>query len=133
MAKTILIIDDEEGIRDAFQFALEELDYKVETAKNGEEGVRKAVTYAPDLVFLDLNMPGMDGVETMRHLKEHSADQRIYIVTGFYEQYMTRLEDAAADGLEFEVARKPLGREQIQMVARAMLEGPQLQATGEGN
>jgi len=56
----VLVIDDEESVRDAFADALEDLPYVVEAVSDGEEALKKAKSSPADLVFLDLKMPGMD-------------------------------------------------------------------------
>ena len=85
MTHRILVIDDETGIRDAFELALAgDPQLAVETAASGAEGIAKAAAARPDLVFLDLNMPEMNGVETMRRLLGADPTLRIYIVTAFH-------------------------------------------------
>jgi len=124
MTQRVLVIDDEEGIRDAFELALDNLGYTVETAGSGEEGLRKALARRPDLVFLDMKMPGMDGVETLRRLQGYYPDLPVYIVTAFYEDYMQPLKDVVDQGLEFQVAKKPLEHAEIRAVVQAILDGP---------
>ncbi|MEK7850924.1 MAG: response regulator, partial [Deltaproteobacteria bacterium] len=68
MAKTILIIDDEESIRTSLKGALEDEGFDVITAANGEDGIRKASDELPDLILLDIWMPGIDGIETLNRL-----------------------------------------------------------------
>ena len=130
MSRKILVIDDEEGIRDAFSMALEDLGYEVHTAANGEEGSRLAREVVPALVFLDLKMPGISGVETLRRLLREQPELEVWIVTGFFPEFMHELRQAAADGLCFELARKPMERDQIQLVARRVLEGWRGEAGG---
>jgi two-component system alkaline phosphatase synthesis response regulator PhoP len=64
MAKrTILLVDDDPDIREFVSFNLDKEGFKVETAKNGAEGVELCKKHKPDLVLLDVMMPGMDGIE----------------------------------------------------------------------
>jgi len=64
MAKrTILLVDDDPDIREFISFNLDKEGFKVETAKNGVEGVELCKKHKPDLVLLDVMMPGMDGIE----------------------------------------------------------------------
>jgi CheY-like chemotaxis protein len=122
MTARILVIDDEEGVRDAFLLALEgETALEVITAVNGAIGVALAREQRPDLVFLDLNMPGMTGVEVMRLLLAEDASIPIYIVTAFHQDFMQELKAARAEGLRFELARKPLGADQIRQIVRIIL------------
>ena len=69
-AKTILCIDDEEGMRKALDRLLRSISYRVITAPSGEEGLHKAREEHPDLIFLDVRMPGMDGFATLTRLRE---------------------------------------------------------------
>jgi CheY-like chemotaxis protein len=124
MAYRILIIDDEESIRDAFVLALSRLpDYDVVPAASGAEGIELVRAQRPDLIFLDLHMPGMTGVEVMRTVLAEDPSLRIYIVTAFHPEFMEELRAARDDQLHFELARKPLGAEQIRTIAKAILDG----------
>ncbi|MCB1876893.1 MAG: response regulator [Chromatiales bacterium] len=122
MSKKILIIDDDASVRDAFELALGDEGYRLETADSGQAGLESAMAEIPDLVFLDLKMPGMDGVETLRRLKAEAADLNVYIVTAFAREFMEPLQKARDDGLSFQLAAKPLMGEQIRMIARVVLE-----------
>ncbi len=123
MAKRILVIDDEAAVREVFSKALTFSGYTVETAANGEEGLQRAQASPPDLVFLDLRMPGMNGVEVLRHLHADSPALPIYIVTAFHKDFMEPLRQAAGEGLRFQVADKPLTVDQITAIADGVLKG----------
>ncbi len=69
MERTILIIEDEKLIIVSTQMVLEAVGYRVESAMNGEEGIQKAKDLNPDLILLDIMMPGIDGWETLTRLK----------------------------------------------------------------
>lgn len=122
--KKILVIDDDESVRDAFELALEDSDYEVDTAEDGEQGLARATEYRPDLVFLDLRMPGIDGVETLRRLHSLHEGIRVYIVTAFHKEFTEPLNAVAAAGIEFEVVNKPISSQQIQQLASAVLGSP---------
>ena len=119
--KVILVIDDDEAVREGYTLALEDLPYDIQVAADGEEGLAMAAASRPDLVFLDLKMPGMDGVETLHRLGELHDDLSVYIVTAFANEYMDRLREARDEGLKFQVAAKPLNGEQIQVIAQVNL------------
>ena len=70
MEKKVLIIEDEADIRDAIAEAIEEINYEVKTAENGEAGLAIALEWHPDLILLDLVMPVMDGHETLKRLRQ---------------------------------------------------------------
>ncbi len=117
----VLVIDDEESVRDAFTDALEDMPYVVETASSGEEALEKAKSSPADLVFLDLKMPGMDGVEVLHSIRELDEAVPIYIVTAFHSEFLDRLQAAEEEGLAFQLLHKPIGQEAIRKVAAAVL------------
>ncbi len=67
----ILIVDDEEDILELLKYNLEQEDYDVEIAINGMEGIRKAKSFMPHLIILDIMMPGMDGIEVCQTLRKN--------------------------------------------------------------
>lgn len=67
--KKILIVDDEPDILEILSYNLRKEGFSVETANNGEEGLKKATELVPDLIILDIMMPQMDGVEVCRNLR----------------------------------------------------------------
>jgi len=83
---TVLVVDDEEAVRQVASDILGYLGYSVETSPSGQEAVNRLLQGArPDLVLLDLIMPGMDGVETFRKLREIQPDRPVLITTGYAE------------------------------------------------
>jgi CheY-like chemotaxis protein len=94
-------------------------------AEDGERGVALAATLPFDLVFLDLRMPGIDGVETLRRLRAVQPAPPVYIVTAYRRDYFDALVTARGDGLAFELLRKPLERAQIIAITQAALAHPE--------
>ena len=78
----ILICDDEEGIRESFKLILEDF-YELKFAHNGLEGIEKSKALSPDLMFLDIKMPKLHGMETLRKIKKASPKLPVVIVTGY--------------------------------------------------
>ncbi|MEZ4386660.1 MAG: response regulator [Candidatus Krumholzibacteriia bacterium] len=78
--QTILVCDDEANIRHIMDFSLEAEGFEVIEAADGDEALRLAVTAAPDLVLLDIMMPGNDGLTVCRHLKENPATRHIPVL-----------------------------------------------------
>jgi CheY-like chemotaxis protein len=115
----ILVIDDDSAVRGAFKLVLEEDGFAVSEAENGLQGIEMAKAERPDLILLDLKMPGIDGVETLRRLKALDATLHVYIVTAFANEYMEQLKVAHAEGLQFQLASKPLSSSQIRHIARS--------------
>jgi DNA-binding response OmpR family regulator len=70
MAKRVLIVDDDELLRRSLAFNLEQAGYKVNTAANAEDGLDVLKLAPPDLVLLDISLPGMDGLDALRLFKE---------------------------------------------------------------
>lgn len=118
---TVLIIDDDEAIRVAFRVALADLPYRVIEADDGAEGAEIAVQEDVDLVYLDLRMPKLDGVATLRRIRAAKPDLPVYIVTAFDREYFDELMDVRNDGLRFELLRKPLSRRQLIELTKALL------------
>ncbi len=122
MSIKILVIDDEETIRKSFTLALEDTDYQVETAESGEKGIEKARETKFALIFLDLRMPGLDGVETLRELWEMGQTVPIYITTAFYDDFYDRLQSAADDAISFYLLKKPVDGDEIRSIAKVLSE-----------
>lgn len=87
--KTILIIDDDEDIREIISYNLTKDGYTVLKAKNGEEGIKKAKKNIPHLILLDVMMPEMDGMEVCEILRadETTKDIKICFLTARSEDY----------------------------------------------
>ena len=84
----LLVIDDDENVTNMLRRALSFEGYAVTTARDGEQGLKKMLEFAPDLVVLDLMMPGIDGVEVCRRLRAGDPQLAILMLTA---------KDAAAD------------------------------------
>ena len=80
MPKTIVIADDEPHVLRSLEFILKKQGYIVVTAVNGEEALERVKESNPDLVFLDIQMPKMDGNSVLRHLRDDPNYQDLYIV-----------------------------------------------------
>ena len=81
MKARILVIDDEAEVRDTVRMILRYDDYEVIEASSGPEGMALAEREAPDLVFLDIKMPGMDGLEVLQRLRAANEDLPVVIVS----------------------------------------------------
>jgi DNA-binding response OmpR family regulator len=84
--KRILLVDDEEGIQLLYREEFEDEGYEVISAYNGDEAMAKFKESPPDLVILDINMPGMSGIEVLRRMKEINPDLPV-ILSSAYQEY----------------------------------------------
>ena len=94
--KKILLVDDEEGIQMLYREELQDSGYEVVSAYTGEEGLEKLKSESPDLVILDIQMPGMNGIETLRQMKMDNPDLPIILSTA-YTEYKQDLGAWASD------------------------------------
>lgn len=85
----ILLVDDEQDILDFLSYNLEKEGFQVATATNGKDAINKATKQKPDLIVLDVMMPGMDGIETCREIRniESLKDVLIAFLTARNEDY----------------------------------------------
>ncbi|MBI5740112.1 MAG: sigma-54-dependent Fis family transcriptional regulator [Nitrospirae bacterium] len=117
----ILVVDDEAGILHSFKKLLGRYDYDVITASSGEEAAERAAKETPDLVIMDINMPGMDGLETLRKLKSLHPGLTAIIMTAFStsQKAITAMKFGAYDYIT-----KPVDNAQlISLVEKALAVG----------
>lgn len=101
----VLVIEDETPIRRFLRASLAEEGYRVEEAASGEEGIKKAAAHPPDFVILDLGLPGLDGQEVLRRLREWLTAPIIILSARDQEQQKVEALDAGAD----DYVTKPFG------------------------
>ena len=94
--KKILVVDDEENIRFLYKEELEDEGFAVELAKSGEEALEKFPLFRPDLVTLDIKMPGIGGIETLKQIREIDRGLPI-ILCSAYGEYKQDLTTWASD------------------------------------
>ena len=81
----ILLIDDDAGIRKVMSITLEDAGYEVCTAPDGETGVAMCRAESPQIVITDIRMPGIDGIEVLRRIKDMDSDREVIVATAFSE------------------------------------------------
>lgn len=115
----ILIVDDETPARDRLRQLLEEFPQHsvVGDAANGHEALQFAATLAPDVILLDIRMPGMDGVETAHHLNAFENPPAVVFTTA-YNQYAIEAFEANAIGYVMKPVRKERLEQALQQAAR---------------
>lgn len=113
LAKTsILLIEDEENIRSFISTALKNTNYKITTAKGGNDGLHLSASLCPDLILLDLGLPDLDGMEVIRKLRSWSSIPVIVISARTNEHEKARALDLGAD----DYITKPFGT--VELLAR---------------
>ena len=130
MSATILIVDDEYAVARGIQYALEQEGYQVSVAGSGEEALSMASELAPDLVVLDVRMPGIDGFETLRRLRADGSKAPVLMLTARDEEMdkVIGLEMGADDYMT-----KPYGLRELLSRIKALLRrayGDLADATG---
>jgi CheY-like chemotaxis protein len=103
--RSILLVDDDAGIRESMQAILTLQGYQVDLASSGYEALELCAGRDYDLVLLDILMPGMDGIETLRRIMEQRPDARVIMITGMEGGAET--QRAMEEGAEA-LFRKPL-------------------------
>jgi two-component system KDP operon response regulator KdpE len=113
----ILIVDDEPQIRRMLRTTLTGNGYQVDDARSGEEGLEKFRQYMPDLVIMDLNMPGMGGLEACREMRLDSDVPIVILTVRNAESEKVEALDAGAD----DFVCKPFGMQELLARIRAAL------------
>ena len=113
----ILVVDDEPQIRRMMRATLTGSGHQVDEARTGEEALEKFREFLPDLVLLDLNMPGMGGLETCRALRSGSDVPIIILTVRNAEKEKVEALDAGAD----DYVSKPFGMQELLARIRAAL------------
>ncbi|MBD0316157.1 MAG: sigma-54-dependent Fis family transcriptional regulator [Nitrospiraceae bacterium] len=110
MSASILVVDDEDAIRTSLRSILEDEGYEVAVASNGKEALRIYATDPPDLMMLDIWMPEMDGLETLRRVKEYVPTAPVMMMSGHgsIETAVKAIKLGAYDYIE-----KPLSLENV--------------------
>jgi DNA-binding NtrC family response regulator len=121
----ILIIDDEQGIRDIFSLLLREKGYQVETASTAGDGAAAVRTFGPDLILLDMNLPDGSGLDVLNALKPIPAGLRIIILTAFGT--IRNAVEATKLGA-YAYLEKPVDNEELLLVIGRALEIRSLEA-----
>lgn len=99
MEKQILLVDDEEDIREVLGVYLKSNGYEVHSAENGEEALNLFSMHKPPIVLSDIKMPGIDGIELLKKIKNESPDTEFIMITGHGDMSLaiSSFQDQAAD------------------------------------
>ncbi len=114
----ILVIDDDASLRRVVEYNLQEAGYQVLSAAGGDEGLRLFAEEAPVLVITDMKMPGMDGMQVLKAVKERSRETLVIMITAF------GAVDVAVEAMKagaYDYITKPFNRDELRLtVAKAL-------------
>jgi DNA-binding response OmpR family regulator len=117
--RSVLIVDDEKNIRLTLTLALEKLNLPVDTAADGEEALKKLSAKPYALMLLDLRLPGLDGMEVLRRVREMRPEVKVVIITawGSVEVAVEAMKLGAVDFLQ-----KPFDAQDVRELVSALLD-----------
>jgi len=130
MAQKILVVDDDPAMVRLFEQVLSKAGYEVVTGSNGQDALKLLFSQRPDLVLLDVVMPGMDGWQTCSRIRDVSATVPIIMLTG---QHQT--EDDVVRGLDYgadDYLLKPVGNRELLARVQALLRRAELPSSRDG-
>jgi DNA-binding NtrC family response regulator len=119
MGRKVLAIDDDISFRRVLEYNLQEEGYEALTAATGEEGLRIFDEQRPELVITDMKMPGMDGLQVLKGIKERSPQTLVIIITAF------GAVDTAVEAMKlgaYDYITKPFNRDELKLVVRKVLQ-----------
>ena len=124
MSRRILVVDDEQGIRAALGQLLEFEGYEVHTAGNAADGIAEYERWRPNLVFMDVKMAGMDGLEGLRRIKQIDPSASVVMISG-HATIQTAVEATQLGA--YDILEKPLDTDRILVLLRNALSHLDLQ------
>jgi DNA-binding response OmpR family regulator len=125
----ILVVDDDPELRKLVEAILKSLEFTVYLASSGEDGLKQAYSVHPDLVILDVNMPGMDGYEVCSRLREFSSFPILMLTARSQENDILRGFNAGVD----DYLGKPFKKAELEARVRALLRRANNQNSVEGS
>ncbi len=116
----VLVVDDEVEVTYALQAYFQQKGYEMVTAFDGAQAMAQLETKAIDLVLLDLKMPGVNGVEVLRFIRQHRPQTKVIVITGFDDEYRGMVESLGVHGF----LNKPFGIEALTHTIEKVLQHP---------
>jgi two-component system nitrogen regulation response regulator NtrX len=118
VSRRVLVVDDEKGIREALQQLLEYEEIEVQACASGSEALQRYAEFRPHLVLLDVKMQGMDGLETLRKLRELDPHAQVVMISG-HGSIQTAVEATQLGAYDF--LEKPLDTDRVLLTLRNAL------------
>jgi len=112
MSQRVLIVDDNRDAADALGRLINSSGYEVKVVYNGEAGLTETVDFQPDMVLLDIGMPGLDGYETVREIRRRRSDVHLIVVAVTAWSGAEDKRRAYDSGFDLHVA-KPMSRQTL--------------------
>jgi len=117
----ILAVDDEAAICKLLSNVLGRAGYAVDTAPSGVQALECFSRHRYHLILMDLKMPQMDGVETLKQIRKRDRRVPVYFITAFQTEFLDRLKALKEDEIDFEIMQKPLdNRDLVEVVDRVI-------------
>ena len=123
MSRRVLVVDDEKGVREALKQVLEFEEIEVQTCASGLDALQAYAEFRPHLVFLDVKMQGMDGLEVLKRLREQDAHAQVVMISG-HGSIQTAVEATQLGAYDF--LEKPLDTDRILLTLRNALQHVEL-------
>lgn len=119
--KKVLIVDDQNGIRILLMEVFSTEGYQTFQAANGKLALEIVKQEAPDLVLLDMKIPGMDGLEILKHIKEANPDIKVIMMTAYGELDMIKEATELGALMHF---TKPFDIDEMRLAVKEQLDRP---------
>lgn len=125
MAKKILIVDDDEALLKTFSFIISHEGYECIISHSGSEAMEKVKNEDIDFIFLDFLLPGTDGVEIFKKIKDIKPNLPVVIMTGYVEKEVTQnIKDSGSYGILY----KPFDVEKISNILEEYFKGQEVKS-----
>lgn len=119
----ILIVDDEEKIRKVLTRLLEDEDYRVKSVENGQKAIAILPSYKPDIILMDQNMPGLNGIDALEKIKEKNPSLIVIIITAHGE--VSLAVDAIKKGA-YDYLEKPFDNDKLLLLIKRAIDHQRL-------
>jgi len=120
--KHILVVDDEETVGIGMSEMLRDAGFNATYVTDGEEAVKRVSENPVSLVFMDMMMPRMSGLETFRKLKRIRPDVKVVLFTGYYRDVDRAIHEGVKEGMIDVYIRKPFFAEEIVETAKRLMK-----------